>query len=272
MGFATLKNVTTADDWTPAATQRLPGTERIVLQVANAAVLYQLDQDVHGKGSWGEERFLAPSIGSLDRRCSGIRFRSALEGKPAQVSCELLDVAELSGGADALSPFEAIVAASGGIGVGAVSVPVGGLTLWAGSAEPAGWLVCDGRDVSRTTYAALFAAIGVAYGAGDGATTFNIPDFRGRVPVGLGPHVSVDALGDNEGVTAADRRPQHRHTPHAHTITSRDGAGAGALFAQGNNVAQAPATSSVDGGSGVATDPLDAPAYLVVHVLIATGV
>lgn len=50
---------------------------------------------------------------------------------------------------------------------------------WA-TAAPAGWLMCDGAAVSRTTYAALFAAIGSSAGAGNGSTTFNVPDFRGR--------------------------------------------------------------------------------------------
>ncbi|HEX5676413.1 MAG TPA: phage tail protein, partial [Alcanivorax sp.] len=61
--------------------------------------------------------------------------------------------------------------------------------------DPNGWLFCDGRAVSRTTYAALFTAIGTKYGAGDGSTTFNLPDLRGRVPAGR----------DNMGGTAANR-------------------------------------------------------------------
>src|SRR6185503_20590605 len=48
-------------------------------------------------------------------------------------------------------------------------------------AAPSGWLNCDGSAVSRTTYANLFAAIGTTFGAGDGSTTFNVPDLRGRV-------------------------------------------------------------------------------------------
>lgn len=49
---------------------------------------------------------------------------------------------------------------------------------------PPGWLLCDGSAVSRTTYSRLWAAIGTTYGSGDGSTTFHLPDFRGRVPVG----------------------------------------------------------------------------------------
>ena len=55
---------------------------------------------------------------------------------------------------------------------------------YAGVAAPAGYLLCQGQAVSRTTYAALFAVCGVAFGAGDGSTTFNVPNLQGRVPVG----------------------------------------------------------------------------------------
>lgn len=66
---------------------------------------------------------------------------------------------------------------------------------YAGASAPAGWLLCYGQAISRTTYAALFAAIGTAFGAGDGSMTFNVPDCRGRVPAGK----------DNMGGTAASR-------------------------------------------------------------------
>lgn len=52
------------------------------------------------------------------------------------------------------------------------------------AAAPDGWILCYGQAVSRTTYAPLFTAIGTAYGAGDGSTTFNLPDMRGRVAAG----------------------------------------------------------------------------------------
>lgn len=56
---------------------------------------------------------------------------------------------------------------------------------FAGSAAPSGFLICAGQAVSRTAYAALFAVIGTTYGAGDGSTTFNLPDLRGRTVAGL---------------------------------------------------------------------------------------
>ncbi len=60
----------------------------------------------------------------------------------------------------------------------------GSVVMFAASSAPAGWLLCDGSAVSRTIYATLFAAIGTAYGVGDGSTTFNVPNFQGNVPVG----------------------------------------------------------------------------------------
>jgi microcystin-dependent protein len=59
-------------------------------------------------------------------------------------------------------------------------VPAGAVMDFAMNTAPAGWLECNGAIVSRTTYAALFAAIGTTWGAGDGSTTFQLPEMRGR--------------------------------------------------------------------------------------------
>ena len=58
--------------------------------------------------------------------------------------------------------------------------PSGTVLPFAGTTAPDGWLTCDGTPISRTTYAALFTALGVAHGYGDNSTTFNLPDYRGR--------------------------------------------------------------------------------------------
>ncbi len=75
----------------------------------------------------------------------------------------------------------ALLEAGGGAGGARV---VGEVADYAGGTPPAGWLLCDGSAVSRATYATLFAAIGTTWGPGDGATTFNLPDMRGRVAAG----------------------------------------------------------------------------------------
>lgn len=60
------------------------------------------------------------------------------------------------------------------------ALPAGSMVDFAGTSAPGGWLMCDGSAISRTVYASLFAAVGTTYGSGDGSTTFNLPDFRGR--------------------------------------------------------------------------------------------
>ena len=65
-------------------------------------------------------------------------------------------------------------------------VPAGTVVPFAGMEVPEDWLLCDGREVSRSEYDDLYAAIGTLYGIGDGSTTFNLPDLRGRAPFGAG--------------------------------------------------------------------------------------
>src|SRR5678815_2641662 len=67
-----------------------------------------------------------------------------------------------------------------------MAMPTGAILDYAGPNPPPGWLACDGRAISRTTYSELFAAIGTAWGAGDGSTTFNLPPANGRAAIGAG--------------------------------------------------------------------------------------
>ena len=64
-------------------------------------------------------------------------------------------------------------------------IPAGVILPFAGSEIPAGWLLCDGGEVSRDTYNSLFSLISNIYGDGDGVNTFNVPDLRGRMPLGI---------------------------------------------------------------------------------------
>lgn len=86
-------------------------------------------------------------------------------------------------------------------------IPNGGIIWYAGATAPVGWLALDGTAVSRTDYPALFGIMATTYGVGDGSTTFNLPDVRGRSFVGLGTHVDVDAIGDADANAVANRRP-----------------------------------------------------------------
>ena len=92
-------------------------------------------------------------------------------------------------------------------------LPTGAVTPFAGSVAPSGFLICDGSAVSRTGQADLFTVIGTTYGAGDGSTTFNIPDLRGKVPIGVsGSHALASTGGEETHTLTVDEMPAHTHT------------------------------------------------------------
>jgi microcystin-dependent protein len=96
----------------------------------------------------------------------------------------------------------------------------GEVRLYAGSIEPVGWLFCNGSSLDPSAYPDLFAVIGTTYG-GDGETSFNIPDFRGRVPVAVGQGEGltdrdIGVSGGNESVTlSVGNLPAHNHSAHS---------------------------------------------------------
>jgi microcystin-dependent protein len=98
---------------------------------------------------------------------------------------------------------------------------VGSMEFIAYSTPDSGWLLCNGQAVSRTTYATLFAKIGIAYGVGDGSTTFNVPNLIGRIPIGVDTGVSaLNALGKTAGSwDHTHTTPNHQHTIASHTHT-----------------------------------------------------
>ena len=120
------------------------------------------------------------------------------------------------------------------------NVPVGAQLPFGGSTPPKGWLLCDGSAVSRTDYADLFAVIGTSYGEGDGSTTFNLPDKRGRVSVGLdSSDTSFAVLGKKGGAKTVQLKVEHMPS---HTHTSPYNAGVqwlgGSGYADNNNAWQ----------------------------------
>lgn len=74
--------------------------------------------------------------------------------------------------------------------------PTGFIGLWGDTTVPSGWLLCNGAAVSRITYAGLFAKVGTRYGAGDGSTTFNVPDMRDRYPIGVGTNALAAKIAE----------------------------------------------------------------------------
>lgn len=96
-----------------------------------------------------------------------------------------------------------------------VDAPTGTVNSFAGATAPTGWLLCGGQAISRTTYSDLFAVVGTTYGVGDGSTTFNIPDLRGRAIAGLDNMGGVDAgrldWANTLGTSGGTQTNTHNH-------------------------------------------------------------
>ena len=212
-----------AEDWNTYVRDNFDTLKRGHVRVANEAALSGLTVAI------GTMVF-AESEESLWVRTAGSGDLSGFK--------EIAKLGNVGAVSDAASPFLA---------------PVGAMNAYAGSSAPSGWLLCNGAAVSRSTYSALFSVVSTAYGAGDGSTTFNVPDLRGRVPFGLNSANSdVDDLSDNDGiVTLANRRPRHAHSAstsvaahdlnhghgasvsdpgHAHAIGARPNSTSGATY------------------------------------------
>lgn len=135
--------------------------------------------------------------------------------------------------------------------------PAGAVLFFAQATAPVGWLVCDGAVVSRTSYAKLFAAIGTTYGAGDGVTTFKLPELRGEFIRGLDSGRGVDsgrALGSAQAALLAD---------HGHAfLTPRNGTDGATSFMSDS--------SGVGSPTGVSGD--NRPRNVALLPCISTGV
>tara|TARA_B100000963_G_scaffold326827_1_gene314176 strand:+ start:621 stop:2183 length:1563 start_codon:yes stop_codon:yes gene_type:complete len=114
--------------------------------------------------------------------------------------------------------------------------PVGSITMYGGQTAPSGWHLCNGTPLNRTTYSSLFNIIGTTYGAGNGSTTFELPNMSGRFVVGTGNiiddssqggHNQTYNLGDKDGTQKhkmiPNEMPSHTHSLGAHKILSNPG-------------------------------------------------
>jgi microcystin-dependent protein len=153
-------------------------------------------------------------------------------------------------------------------GTGDGFLPVGMVVPFAGTVAPVGWLICDGAAVSRTGATAnLFTVCGIAFGAGDGSTTFNIPDLKSRVPMGAG---TFRARAANEGIAEASRDPGHTHGVGTIAIAQSGGSWAnanisagGALNGQGHAHANSAFSGATGAGGGTANFPSLGMNYII---------
>ena len=139
---------------------------------------------------------------------------------------------------------------------GIEGIPTATIVPWSSSSVPTGFLECNGAAVSRSTYSALFAIVGTTYGAGDGASTFNLPDLQDNVAVGKSGTkalastggantVAVTASGTIGGSTANATLSTAQLASHSHTA-----AAVGPPSGMGNPVRSASSSSTGNAGSG----------------------
>lgn len=151
----------------------------------------------------------------------------------------------------------------------------GDVKMTARAVAPAGWLLCDGAAVSRAEYAALYAAIGTTYGVGDGSTTFNIPNFLGRFPMGADPTNASTAVGHTAHALGA-RGGEETHVlttaeipAHSHQQIMGFGAGASAR-PQWNGTTNADYGDGQTGSTGGDGAHNNLPPYVAVNWLVKT--
>jgi microcystin-dependent protein len=170
-------------------------------------------------------------------------------------------------------------------------IPPGVIQAFGGGTVPSGWLLCDGSTASRSTYAGLFAAVGVVHGEGNGTTTFHLPDLRGRFIRGA-DNMGTGAAGrdpDAAGRTAANtggatgnavgsvqaaETLSHTHIQNAHGHTTPNGPGTiggrivnfGSGNAADNSVASSSVVATNQNTGGNETRPLNANASYIIKV------
>lgn len=169
-----------------------------------------------------------------------------------------------------------------GGGGGGGSVPAGSVVAFAGAVAPSGFVLCYGQAISRAGAPDLFSAIGTIYGAGNGTTTFNVPDLRGRDVAGLNNmggadsfrlvNASFGATGFNPNVLGqaggVDRRSININNlpPHSHTLTQTlSGLGVGTLRVTVEGGLAATSSTGLTGG-GQAMSSL--PPMMVLNYII----
>ena len=149
-----------------------------------------------------------------------------------------------------LTPNRSLVSdASGKVAVGAATVgliPCGAVTVSASNTVPSGWLAANGAAVSRSAYSALFGVISTLYGAGDGTSTFNLPDLRGYFVRGAGTNVDGSASG-TFGAKQQDELQSHTHTYNAAVQSTN-------VFESNNDITSIRTTISATSGATGGTE------------------
>jgi microcystin-dependent protein len=160
------------------------------------------------------------------------------------------------------------------------SMPAGTIVEWPTATAPENWALCLGQTLSRTGFASLYAVIGTTYGVGDGSTTFNVPDFRGRAPVGANwQEGEFWPLGKTGGAKTHTLTSAQSGLPaHTHQLTGSNGGNGGASMAVTGNTNNDFQYGPMNGARAMANVAANAAAshnnlqpYIAIYFIIKTS-
>ena len=179
------------------------------------------------------------------------------------------------------------------LGLSTLLIPSGTIAMWPTVTPPTDWLLCDGTAVSRTTYSTLFVLFGTTFGAGNGSTTFNLPNYKNRMPYGADT-VAIGATGGSANSVVVS----HTHTAtstststvtdpgHFHISGFSSGGGGTSAYLKAQNAAAevslvntstqttgvtvATATATTNTPEGVSGTGANLPPYLAINFIIKT--
>lgn len=173
--FSVPSTTSTFTNMTVSGNETVGGTLSVTGNTTLSAVTTVTTLSALGTSSMGLTSFTGPSPANTPFRIGG----ATTVGHPTSGAWQVGDViVDVTG-----HQFVCVTAGTPGTWV-ETGTPAGTIAMWGGTTVPAGWLAALGGNVSRTTYAALFAAIGTSWGAGDGSTTFGLPNFNNVFPLG----------------------------------------------------------------------------------------
>ena len=169
------------------------------------------------------------------------------------------------------------------LGLGAYLSPTGSLIMWPSNTIPSDWKLCNGAAISRVTFATLFSLLGTTFGAGDGSTTFNLPDYRNRMPYGADAVVvgatggSADAIvvSHTHTATSTITDPGHFHGAYVYDGVYGAGVATNLMSTSGSSYNTTTKTTGItvattNTSTGVSGTNANLPPYLGINFIIKT--